>query len=53
MLEIIRYKDLVSADLLVDAVFEGEAGSKLSGEPLTKLIPGNWDSGGLSAFRKR
>ena len=52
MLEIVRYEDLESADLLVDAVYEGEAGSKLSGEPLTKLIPGASNQGGFRASGK-
>ena len=47
MLAIIRYEDLASADLLVDAVYEGEAGGKLAGEPLIKLIPGVRNQGGF------
>ena len=52
MLEIVRYEDLESADLLAEAVYEGEAGSKLSGEPLTKLIPGIGNLGGFRPLGK-
>lgn len=52
MLEVIRYDRLATADLLVNAVYEGEAGSQLSGEPLSKLIPGAANQGGFRASGK-
>ena len=39
MFRVIRYDTLATADLFVNAVYEGKAESKLSGEPLSKLIP--------------
>ncbi len=47
MLRVFRYDTLATADLVVNAVYEGEAGSKLSGEPLSKLIPGIGNLGGF------
>ena len=47
MLRVIRYDTLATADLFVDAVYEGEAGSQLSGEPLSKLILGIANLGGF------
>ena len=48
MLKIIKYDDLATAELLVDAVYEGKEGGFLSGEPLSKLLPG---IANLSGFR--
>ena len=39
MVDTIKYTELSTADLLVNAVYEGEVGGKISGEPITKLIP--------------
>ena len=52
MLRVFRYDTLATADLLVNAVYEGEAGSKLSGEPLSKLIPGASNQGGFRVSGK-
>ena len=52
MLRVIKFDTLATADLLVDAVYEGEAGSQLSGEPLSKVIPGASNQGGFRASGK-
>jgi hypothetical protein len=44
---IIPYTDLSSSDLIVDAVYEGEAGSHLSGEPLSNVLRGVGNLGGF------
>jgi hypothetical protein len=49
MVRVIAYKDLLKADLIVDAVYEGEAGSHLSGEPMSELLPGIGNLGGFRA----
>lgn len=52
MLKIVPYDELESADLVIDAVYEGKAGSQLSGEALGKLLPvGN--QGGFRATGMR
>ena len=52
MSRVIKYDALATADLLVNAVYEREAGSRLSGEPLSKLIPGASNQGGFRASGK-
>ncbi len=49
MTRIISHKDLTNADLIIDAVYEGAAGSQLSGEALSKLLPGVGNQGGFRA----
>ena len=49
MLRTIKYDDLATADLLVNAVYEGKEGGFLSGEPLSKLLPGIGNLGGFRA----
>lgn len=43
----IPYADLRKSDLIVDAIYEGDAGSQLSGEPFTNLLPGVGNLGGF------
>ncbi|MCY3711629.1 MAG: HNH endonuclease [Caldilineaceae bacterium] len=52
MSRVIKYDALATADLFVNAVYEGEARSRLSGEPLSKLIPGASNQGGFRASGK-
>ena len=49
MVRIVSFKDLPDANLVIDAVYQGEAGSQLSGEPLSKLLPGTGNLGGFRA----
>jgi hypothetical protein len=43
----VSFQDLQESDLIVDAVYEGEAGGHLSGEPLGTLLPGMGNQGGF------
>jgi hypothetical protein len=45
--QIFPYKSLPTSDLIVDAVYEGEVGGQLSGEPLSNLLPGVGNQGGF------
>ena len=45
-LKIIRYEDIESTELIVDAVYEGK-GSNLAFEPIKKVIPGLQNLGGF------
>jgi hypothetical protein len=48
--KIIPFEDCTAADLVVDAVYEGEAGGKgISGEALGRLLPGVGNQGGFRA----
>ena len=49
MVRTVPYEDLSVADLIVDAVYEGEPGGMLSGEALSKLLPGVGNQGGFRA----
>ena len=49
MVRIVSFEDLPEADLVIDAVYQGEAGGQLSGEPLSKLLPGTGNLGGFRA----
>ena len=49
MVRIVPYKDLAVADLIVDAVYEGEPGGRFSGEALSRLLPGVGNQGGFRA----
>lgn len=48
-MRIIPYTQLACADLIIDAVYEGEVGSRLSGEALSRLLPGVGNQGGFRA----
>ena len=47
MVRIVAYGKLPKADLFVDAVYEGGPGGHLSGETLSKLLPGVGNLGGF------
>lgn len=49
MIRIVPHEQLTDTDLIVDAVYEGAAGGRLSGEPLSKLLPGIGNLGGFRA----
>lgn len=49
MVRVVPFKDLPVADLLIDAVYEGAPGGQLSGEALSKLLPGTGNLGGFRA----
>ena len=49
MVRIIPYRELSATDLSVDAVYEGEPGGQLSGEALSRLLPGVGNQGGFRA----
>ncbi|MXY36515.1 MAG: restriction endonuclease [Dehalococcoidia bacterium] len=49
MAKVVPYRDLKSADLVVDAVYEGEPGGQLAGEALSELLPGIGNLGGFRA----
>jgi hypothetical protein len=44
---IVSYENCGDIDLIVDAVYEGEIGGRLSGEALSKLLPGVGNQGGF------
>lgn len=47
MSRVIPFDDLQSADLIVDAVYEGSSDGQLAGEPISKLLPGSGNMGGF------
>lgn len=49
MVKTVPYEMLGDVDLIVEKVYEG-TGSKLSGEALSKLLPGTGTAGGFRAF---
>ena len=49
MVRTVPYKDLPVADFIVDSVYEGEPGGMLSGEALSRLLPGVGNQGGFRA----
>ena len=49
MVRVVPYPELAQADLVVDAVYEGDTGGHLSGEALSKLLPGVGNQGGFRA----
>lgn len=44
---VIPFADLALADLIVDAIYESSADGQLSGEPISKLLPGSGNMGGF------
>jgi hypothetical protein len=46
-MRVIEYGELAECDLVIDAVYEGAVGSQLSGETLSKLLPGVGNLGGF------
>jgi hypothetical protein len=49
MPRVVPFADLPTADLIVDAVYEGAPGGQLSGEALSALLPGVGNLGGFRA----
>jgi hypothetical protein len=49
VVRIVPYQECPEADLIVDAVYEGDSGSHLTGEALSKLLPGVGNQGGFRA----
>lgn len=45
--QVIPFANLASADLIVDAIYESSADGQLSGEPISKLLPGAGNMGGF------
>ena len=50
--QIVKYSELPSSDLSVDAVYEGEPGGRIKGEALSRLLPGVGNQGGFRACGK-
>ncbi len=48
VIKTITHNELSITDIIVDAVYEGGADRRLSGEPIYKLLPG---SGNMGCFR--
>lgn len=48
-MKIFPYEQLPKADLIIDAVYQGQSGSQLSGEALSKLFVGIGNQGGFRA----
>jgi hypothetical protein len=46
---IISYNDLSTADLLVDAIYEGGASGNTGDDPISRLLPGSGNQGGFRA----
>ena len=49
MVKVIPFSSLSNSGLMVDAVYEGEAGGHISGEALSKVLPGVGNLGGFRA----
>ncbi len=49
MVGVVSHGELPNADLIIDAVYEGAPGGQLSGEALSKLLPGTGNLGGFRA----
>jgi hypothetical protein len=49
MNQIVPYENAGLADLIIDAVYEGEPGGSLAGEPLSRLLSGIGNMGGFRA----
>lgn len=47
MTRLVPFADLTSADVIVDAVYESNSDGQLSGEPISKLLPGSGNMGGF------
>lgn len=45
--KLVPHNQLSMSDLIVDAVYEGSADGQLSGEPISKLLPGSGNMGGF------
>jgi hypothetical protein len=49
MRRVVSFADLVSADLLVDAIYEGGNAGNASDDPIARLLPGAGNQGGFRA----
>ena len=49
MVRIVPYRELSTADLSVDTAYEGRPGGRLSGDALSRLLPGVGNQGGFRA----
>lgn len=47
MIKIVQFENIFTADLVVDAIYESSADGQLSGEPISKLLPGSGNMGGF------
>lgn len=47
MIRVIPFNEVSTADLFVDAIYESSADGQLSGEPISKLLPGSGNMGGF------
>jgi len=50
---IVSFRDLSSADLYVDAIYQGGSSGNMKDEPLSKLIPGLENAGGIRKTIKK
>lgn len=46
-MRIVQFQNLNQSELIVDAVYESSADGQLSGEPISKLLPGSGNMGGF------
>lgn len=53
MVRIIPFDELATSDLIVDAVYEGQAKGNVSDDPISRLLPGVGNQGGFRAAGKR
>jgi len=49
MNSVIPFSALTYSNLIVDAIYESGVDGQLSGEPITKLLPGSGNMGGFRA----
>lgn len=47
MIKIFCFEDVSNADLLIDAIYESSANGQISGEPISRLLPGSGNMGGF------
>lgn len=51
-MKVFKHEDLSTSDLVIDAIYEGAAGGQLSGEALSRLLPGVGNLGGFRVSGK-
>lgn len=52
MSKVISFENLASADLIVDAIYEGGDKANIAADPISKLLPGSGNQGGFRAAGK-
>lgn len=52
-MRVIPFAEIAASDLVVDAVYESSADGQLSGEPISKLLPGSGNMGGFRVSGRR